>query len=251
LTRLLQAQTAKVRETELYLRHEKRLAQITFELNAVSRPDERSKLEREQQLLQDAISRLSIHPLIQAGELPSIAEGLNEQDEFNLLADGIKWIQKRAEGAPSGLSTAARYAFIAKDTALYQGLNRMIQFGDFMAKGVLYDHLISQGKTQAEALQQVNESFVNYNLLAGRTRDYAEGMGLTWFLNYKIRIQKIILRTLRENPLRFLMAGVGAEAFGADSLLSGNAVAQNWSYAMGPGQFFRAHDMLMWQQLVD
>lgn len=249
--RLLQAQAAKVRETEIYLRHEKRLAQITFELTKVDRPDVRAKLGREEQSLRDAINRLSIFPLIQAGELPSIAEGLNEQDEFNLLADGIKWIQNKAEGVPGGLSTAARYALITKDTALYQGLNRMIQFGDFMAKAVLYDQLISQGLNQQEALIKVNESFVNYNLLAGRTRDYAEGMGLTWFLNYKLRIQKIILRVFRDNPLRFLMAGVGAEAVGSDSLLSGNAVAQNWDYAMGPGQFFRAHDMLLWQQLVD
>ena len=75
-------------------------------------------------------------------------------------------------------------------------------------------------------------------------------MGLTWFMAYKLRIQKVVLSTLRENPLRFLMAGVGADWLGADSLMSSSAPLTNWEVSVGPGMFWRAHDAILWNQLM-
>lgn len=252
VTKLLQVQARKVAETELYLRHAHRIARIQVEMDSTTDPTKLRALERERQGLHDHNRRLSIWPLIAAGELPTIAEGLTEQDQYTLLGDAMKWLSQKAESLPSGVVTAAKYAVVAKDTALYQGLNRMIQFGDFMAKAALYDHLVEQrGKDPAEALRIISERFVNYNLLAGRSRDYLESMGLTWFMNYKIRIQKVVLSTIRENPLRFLLAGAGAEWLGSDSLMGASAPAANWSYALGPGQFLRAHSTIIWNQLFN
>lgn len=250
-TKLISMQAAKVREAEQYLRNERRMAQIAVEKAATGSPARRAQLEREGQMLADANTRLSIWPLIVAGELPAIAEGLTEQDEYSLLHDGMQWVNDRLDSLPPAATTALRYASISKDTALYQGLNRMIQFGDFMAKATLYEHLVATGSTQEEALRKVSESFVNYNLKAGRTRDYLENMGVVWFYNYKLRIQKIVLRTLRENPLHFLLGGVGGTALGQDSLLSSGAPAINWTYGFGLGQFWRAHNMVLWNQLFD
>jgi len=39
---------------------------------------------------------------------------------------------------------------------------------------------------------------VNYNRNAGRGRDYLESIGMLWFMNYKIRIMKIAIRTMRD-----------------------------------------------------
>lgn len=251
MTRLLQIQAGKVVETETYLRNAHRIARIQVELDSTVDPQKRRKLEQEQQGLHDQNRRLTIWPLIQAGELPTIAEGLTEQDEYTLLGDGMEWLRKKTQNLPEGVITAAKYAVISKDTALYQGMNRLIQFGDFMAKAALFDHLVQQkGLSEAEALRIISERFVNYNLLAGRTRDYLESMGLTWFMNYKLRIQKVVLSTIRENPLRFLMAGVGADWLGADSLLSSSAPLAHWEPAVGPGMMFRADNALMWNQLM-
>lgn len=251
VTRLLQIQAAKVAETETYLRSAHRIARIQVELDSTTDLGKRRNLERERQALHDQNRRLSIWPLVEAGELPTIAEGLTEQDQYTLLGDAMGWLEKRAQNLPQGVLTAAKYATISKDTALYQGMNRMIQFGDFMAKAALYDHLVQQrGLDQAEALRIISERFVNYNLLAGRSRDYLESMGLTWFMNYKLRIQKVVLSTLRENPLRFLMAGAGADWLGADSLLSSSFPMAHWEAAVGPGMLFRADNALMWNQLM-
>ena len=58
---------------------------------------------------------------------------------------------------------------------------------------------------QNEALASVNEAFVNYNRLAGRDRQYIESIGLMWFYNFKIRIMKEAVYTLRNHPIRSLL----------------------------------------------
>lgn len=247
---MAKGQLGKMRELETHLRLEKRLTKLTLELAYTSDIAKRRTLQREERSLRDAASRLSIAPLIEAGELPSIAEDVSEHDEYTYAGDMAKWLEKKAKNVPSGLITAAKYAIVAKDTALYQGLNRGIQFGDFVAKAVLFDHLIAKGRTREEALAYVNDRFVNYNLLPGRTRTALEGMGLTWFWNYKLRIQKVILATIRDNPLRFLMAGSIGEMVGVSTLMGDNVLSQNWGYSMGYSQLIRARKMLLWNQLM-
>lgn len=253
--RLLKVQMGAARELEHYLRNQTKLTQLNLDLASTTNPDELKRIGLEQQALRDANKRLSIAPLLDAGMLPTIAEGLTEQDQHTLLHDGMRWIEKKAEKLPSGVLTAAKYAIIAKDTALYQGMNRMVQFGDFMAKAALYEALMERQKatrgSDAEwrILDEVNESFVNYNLLPGRGRDYLEGMGVTWFWNYKLRVQKIALRNFKRHPLRFLGLGLGSEMLGLESLLTSSAPMVNWEYSVGPDQLTRAHSMLLWRSM--
>lgn len=252
ILQLPKIQAKKVAETETYLRNAHRLAKIRVALDSSTSPTKQRELELEMQNLQDQNMSLSIWPLIKAGELPTIAEGLTEQDEYTLLADSMKWLENKASVLPSGVLTAAKYATISKDTALYQGMNRMIQFSDFTAKAALFDHLVQKrDMTEAEALARISERFVNYNLNAGRSRDYLESMGLTWFMAYKIRIQKIVLANIRENPARFLLSSASAGVLGADSLLTSSAPLAHWDSAMGLGMLFRADNALMWNQLFD
>ena len=91
-------------------------------------------------------------------------------------------------------------------------MSRAVQYGDFLAKAVLYDHLVEKQKLSAKAaMERVTEAFVNYNLLPGRTRSYMESMGFTWFWAYKLRSMKEALNMLRENPHRAMLMSHGAE----------------------------------------
>ena len=108
------------------------------------------------------------------------------------------------------LGTLDRYAMITRDTALFQGMSRATQYGDFLAKAVLYDHAKKQpGGTKEKALERISEEFVDYNLLPGRARTYAEAMGITWFWAYKLRSIKVAHRMMRDNPLRALISTGG------------------------------------------
>ena len=77
---------------------------------------------------------------------------------------------------------------------------------------ILYDHLTkNKGQDKEKVLDRISEEFVNYNRNAGRGRDYLESIGMLWFMNYKIRIMKIAIRTMRDRPLTALLytAGLG------------------------------------------
>jgi GNAT superfamily N-acetyltransferase len=237
------------KEIETYLRNEHRIARITAELRAEKDPVKLGKLEREAKMLADNNSRMSIYELIQAGELPTIAEGLSETDEYTLAGDASKWLEERMEKLPKGLTEAGRYALITRDTALYQGLNRMIQFGDLMAKQLMFEQLQREGQTKESALREVQDTFVNYNILPGRTRQALENMGVLWFWNYKLRIQRIFFRTVRKHPLRALIHMGGADLAGADSMFSTLPINTDLSYTVGPGQLARAHELHLWNQV--
>jgi hypothetical protein len=115
-------------------------------------------------------------------------------------------VERQVNKLPDGIKTPVRYGLVTRDTALFQGLARSVQYGDFIAKAVLYDDLTKRQKvSKEEAIATVNEAFVNYNRLAGRGRQYLESVGLLWFYNYKLRIMKEAAWTLRHNPLKALL----------------------------------------------
>lgn len=168
------------------------------------------KIEAEEKSINDAIDRLSIGPLYRAGEFTTIAEGETEVDAA--IMNGT-WVEKMREGLdrlPEKAGTIGRYAAITKDTALFKGLARSVQYGDFIAKSILYDHLTKrQGKSHDEAMKTVIDEFVAYNFLPSRSRSYLESIGLTWFWAFKLRSIKVAQRMLRDHPLRALLAGAG------------------------------------------
>lgn len=132
------------------------------------------------------------------------------------------------------MQTAGKNLLITKDTALYRGLNRSVQYGDFIAKAVLYDHMAEQGVDQRTILDTLAEEFVNYNRLAGRGRDFLESIGLLWFFNYKLRIQKVLLNTIRERPVSFgLFAGGVGPWLDVDTILSGSGFGAWWDNRIG------------------
>jgi hypothetical protein len=71
----------------------------------------------------------------------------------------------------------------------------------------LYDDLLKRkGLTKEQALGKITDEFVNYDKLPGRARGYLEDTGLLWFYNYKLRITKVALSIMRNNPLHLLLA---------------------------------------------
>jgi hypothetical protein len=167
---MYQGYQTKLLEITKYQKNLKRKVDIEAEITAQrTNPDAVRRLETELKSLEDANRRMSIWPLIEAGEFSTISEGLTEADAA--LAEG-KWgqyIQGIMDKIPAKLGVVGRYGFITRDTALFQGMARAMQYGDGLSKGVLYDHLIKQGKTKEQALRGITEEFVNYNLLPGRT----------------------------------------------------------------------------------
>ena len=208
-------------------------------------------LQHQIQVIDDQNARMTIAPLIEAGAYKNISEGITDLDVQ--LVDGKlgEWVENQLNRLPGGVQTIAKYGILAKDTAIYKGANKAVQYGDFIAKAIYYDHLVNQGLDANEAMKKINEEFVNFSVLPGRTRTYLEGLGATWFLSFKIRIMKISMGILRDNPVRALLISSALPDVGSpvgDNLAT--VVAEGrLDYALGWDMLFGSPELNPWMNM--
>lgn len=168
------------------------------------------KLTAQIKALNDVNNRMSIAPLVREGAFTTIAEGLDDVDHALVNGKFTDWVETTINKLLTGVKDVARYGLVIQDTSLFKGLAKAVQYGDFIGKAILYDHLTKEkGQTHDQAMERVFEEFVAFNLSAGRTLTYAESIGLTWFWSFKVRSMKIALRMARKNPLRSLVMTAG------------------------------------------
>jgi hypothetical protein len=253
----------KTAELESYVRSRVRQIELEAEMRATTDPIKTRRMETEVQSIQDANKRLSIWPLLEAGEFSTVADAGMTRSEMMLTSGKLQqYIEHAVNKLPGSAATLGRYALITKDTALFKALQKSVEYGDFLAKAVLYDDLVNrQGKSSKEALGRITEEFVNYDRLSGRFRGTLESMGLLWFYNFKIRSTKVGLSMIRNNPVNTLLATLTPGVitpltmFGApglptyDNLLT-KVVNGTLTYSMGPGQGLRAPELNPWAQLL-
>ncbi|WP_290870414.1 hypothetical protein [Aquabacterium sp.] len=189
--------------------HKSRIRQMEAQVERLAATDPlvQKRLDAEIQTISDGHRRLSIWPLLEAGEFSSISDAGSREEVMlseGRLSDYIEYLVNKL---PGPMQTAGKYAIMSKDTALFRGLQKTVDYGDFVAKAILYDDLTKrQGKSKAEALSQITEEFVNYDRLPGRDRQYLESVGLLWFWNFKIRSAKVALSMVRNNPVHALVS---------------------------------------------
>lgn len=230
----------KFSEISTYARNEEQIRRLEVLAAGVSGDKVKTaQIEGKIQVLRDMNSRLSILPLIEAGEFGTISENLSETDVALREGRIASFIGEQVDRLPGAAKGVLKNAVLTRDSALFQTLNRGVQYGDFIAKAVLFDHLISKGMSKEDALAQVSEEFVNYNRLPGRGREYLESMGMLWFANYAIRSTKVAGRILRERPLTALfMAGGVSPPFGLEtsvtSALPYDILSGQFWYKVGP-----------------
>lgn len=235
LTRMPKLMAQKYTEVTTYRKNANEVTKLSVLRSQITDPLRQAEIDRRIQRLNDANNRLSIAPLIAAGELPSIAEGLTVEDDNALRQDFGKWMESVVDKIPKEVKTPLRYAMMGQGTPIYDGLDAMITYGDFIAKSVLYEHKTkNQNMSNQDALREISDEFVNYTLLPGRTRSYLESMGATWFLNYKLRIQKIIMRNIRKNPLGALMYTTTMSPLGVDNIFDAFLPTTSWGYTLAP-----------------
>jgi hypothetical protein len=266
----LRVQSQKHKELVSYLGYQQRIARLKAEELSTADPKAIARVNAEQTFLKNEMRKLSIYPLIEAGEMPTIAEGLSETEEFSLVGDFTAWAEKQMGKMPPVVGTIINNLAVSKETSLYKGLDRMVQYGDFVAKATMYEWLTTQdkaAKTEAlelmkndktlkwadaihtVALMEVNDEFVNYARLPGRWRTYGEDMGLLWFYNYKIRIMKMAFRRMRKNPAAFLIGAELGSALGVATLWDTLPQNINFAYSTGLDPLFSAHETILWNQM--
>lgn len=263
LRAILQGIGSKSAELNTYTKNKYKEIELQGELFAARARHDVTGTKRAETALRNinnANRKLSIWPLIEAGEYTAITDGGISQADL-ALANG-KWtnfVEKTAASLPDAAQTPFRYAMVAKDTSLFKGLTKSVQYGDFLAKAILYDHAISKGLSKDEAIGQGAQAFINYNRYAGRMRGYTESIGLVWFWNFKLRIMKETAYLLKNNPARSLLMMAGAPKLPIVGSI-GSPLSDNFmtimangklGYSFGPGMGLRAPMMNPWYSLVD
>jgi hypothetical protein len=219
-----------------HIKNNKRKLKIQSDLLATNDPIKKDKLNKELQAINVIESNLKIKPLLDAGEFNTIVEEADIGIDDALVNNGISdWIENQINKLPSTVRTIARYSVISKNTALYKGLSRSIQYGDFLSKYALYQYTKKDEKTKNPlltnkdleklALEQISEAFVDYNFNSGRIGTGLDLYGLTLFKTYRIRITKIALRLIRDKPVTTLLStllGNTIMPVGTGSLLEDN-----------------------------
>ena len=250
----------KLKETEFYVQSQIEKIRLEADLAAETAPNELTKIRTRLKAIEDSHKRMSIWPLIQAGEFSAVTDvGVVSEEDVDLVGGKLhQYVDKMVNKLPDGLRTVGRYAVISEDTALFRGLQKSVQYGDFLAKAILFEDMMTRQKlTKEQALAKITEEFVNYDILPGRDRGYLEKMGLVWFYNFKLRAAKIGLNMLRNNPLHSLIAshipapdGLGAGMPITDSI-TGKLMNGSFTYSLGPGMALRSPTLLPWINLVD
>lgn len=223
-----------VKELENYNHSRQKQIILEMEINAEKgkdKPNERRLNMLENRLAQEraTIEQLTYSKdLLKAGEYNTIAD-LGDVDDDILLSTG-KWgeyVEKKVDNLPDVLKEGGRQALISKDTSVYRMLEKGTQYGDFVAKAILYNYLKNQKKMKPEnALSKVRYEYVNYDMLPGRTREYLENIGLLWFYNYKLRITRTFFSMVKENPLSTLLSIVSPVGLGIGTPISDNFLVE-------------------------
>jgi len=241
----------KVAEVAAYAKGRLRKINLEADLYVAQGAKEFNKqltIKSEIQAIDDMNKRLSIWPLIQAGEFGLIADLQNSRGDKDLIEGKMaQFIEKATSKLPKAVREAGSIALINEGSPLYEVVQKTMEYGDFIMKALYYDHLTkNRGLDSKKALGLVSEEFVNFDRISGRFRGTLEELGLAWFWYYKLRSAKIALSMVRDNPLHTLLGALGPvpssiniSKFLGDNVF-GKAAEGELLHSLGPGMMLRA-----------
>ena len=241
----------KLAESEEFVKNRTKIIDLEQKLKIARNSNQRQIIKDKIQVLEDLNQQMSIAPMIEAGQFKNLSEGITDLDVHITSGRISEYLDKLADKLPDIAADITKVGLVSKSTKMYQALNRATQYGDFIAKSIYYDHLISQGVNPDIAIAMINEEFVNYSTLPGRVRSGLEANGLTWFMAFKIRILKIAAKQLRDNPVRSLAINSVIDVGGPvpDNILSVIGEGR-LDYSTGFEMMFDAPELNPWINLL-
>lgn len=197
------------------------------------------KYKAKQGQLNTLIKNSPVHPLVQGGILTSItALEIGEEEDSDTSRLGKLESKLGLNTVYNNTPEIVKSVLLKKDSKAHDFFVKTLDYGDFVAKYALYKHLLRKGKSEYHAMNVIREEFINYSANRGAFFDWMNATGLTWFLNYKLGIQKVILRSFRRNFLRT------AAIMSSDSLVSKSGLDPLGIYQTVPSQYLEIGNVL-------
>ena len=207
-----------------YRKDNKRLVQLQRALDVGYIPQGTTAVENEIAEIKDRMARNPVKVLIDAGLMPTIVEDVEADDSQYSYSSRLTRVANQYTGwVPQLAKEAAKQVFMTHDTSIYKFLSQTTQLSDFVARYTMYEYLTTRNLdplSSADANKTAEDSFVNYDIPAHRSMQFMNDMGIVWFTKYYIRIQKTIMRLVKERPARVLaLAAANHYVTGLQSVL--------------------------------
>ncbi len=230
---ILQGINDKVKELEQYRQIEKQTINLKARLLTETDPKHKKVLEHRLADNKQRISMMTIAPMIEQGELSTLADVGDSYNDSVFTGEWADKIHEYVNKLPPSVVNTGKWLTVSKDSDLYKLMEKATTYGDFVAKSIYYDHLIQNGMDKEMAARKSMEEFVNYDMMAGRSREYLENLGIIWFYNYKLRITKASIDAMLHNPASILLV----EGLTPDILLdNGTLIGDSFLGKLAQGQ---------------
>lgn len=219
-----------------YNRLQREVMQLRIQIAGTTNPVEQERLRAQQLSKRNAIRRLRIYPLIEAGELSDLPEGLEESPSHSYLGDLAGWMNNHLRQIHPKAPAAVANALLAKDSAIHDALSKTIQAGDFLARYAIYQHMIEQGADPEKARDDVRDELVSYQTNPGRMRAALESYGMIWWSQFTLRAQNVLLNRFRKNPFSFFVSQALGDFMGTPGPLDGAIYERGLDNSLGLDQ---------------
>ena len=209
----IKAMTTAYTEAVAYQKAEARLTQLNVLLASTSLTGPtRTRYEEERVILQEDMRVNVVGEMIRAGALQSI-EDITKDSEKGLydLIPGAKTISDtygKIVKSGSWGDILIRNGLIMQNSAFYKQLRIAAQMSDFVSKYAYVQNRVNRKNNPLslkQAISEASELFIEYNLPSGVFTQALNDIGLLMFTKYLIRVQKTILTTTLNYPIRTLM----------------------------------------------
>lgn len=191
-----------------YKKDKETLFNLETQLNTGFTQGKDKDIARQIVILKDRIVNSPVHRLMEEGLMPTIVEDIsNNEDIYSRKTALVEKLEGVTSRIPQSLVKGARFVYMAHDTFLYKKLAEVTQLSDFVARYTLYQYDTTKrhALSHEEAIRKTSDAFINYDIPSHRKLQWGNDMGLVMFTKYYVRIQKVILRTMRDNPLNAIL----------------------------------------------
>jgi hypothetical protein len=250
ITKVIKWYRHGMKEIQDFNRLERERVQLTIKIAGTKDATEKRQLEALRNSKVAAIKRLSIYPLIAAGDLSDLPEGLEDSPSHTYLGDLASWMnnhlrQKVHPKAPAYLANA----LFAKDSTIHDAMSKAIQAGDFLARYAIYQHMIETGHQQDDAIDTVRDELVSYQSNPGRMRAGLEAYGMIWWSQFTIRAQNVILNRFRKNPFSFMVSQGLAGVMGTAGPFDGFITERGLDNSVGLDNIYASHSAYVYAKV--
>jgi len=162
-----------------------------------------------------------VRPLIDEGLFQSIVEDVDTttEREFTYLDQVTEFITNNKHIGKIPKIELMQEGFnqltISKQTANYALALKVTQYSDFVARFAMHKWLTEEkGVSHADAVEEVVETFINYDIPQSKQLQYINDMGIFMFTKFLLRIQRVIYKISKHNPISSFALYAGQKAFG-------------------------------------